>query len=252
MRYISIYSIILSFFLMIPNNSFAQRNITVPEGIWSYDDDYTGQEDWGAVKGYSVCGNGTKQSPINITYTKPSELPSLNFKYNEAEGVFKLVKNRSFIFYAVNGGELIVGEESYNLYSIEIHSPSSHRIKDGFYPAEVHLIHKNKKGDILIVAQFINIGSENSTISQIIKPIAERKLDKFKINTHSLISNNQAYYSYDGSLPYPPCTENVHWKILKAPITISREQLSFITRIIGRNSRLPQPVYMREVLESIP
>ncbi len=253
MRYIYIYCLILPFVSIVPAPVLAQRDVpAVPEGVWSYDDDYTGQEDWGAVKAYAVCESGTHQSPINITYTKPDKLPALNFKYNNAEGVLKLEPNRSFIFYAVNGGKLTIGDDTYSLHSIEIHSPSSHRVKDGFYPAEIHLIHKNEKGDMLIVAEFVNIGAENPAIAKMIKQITERNLDKFSVNTDSLVSNNQSYYAYDGSLPYPPCTENAHWKIMKHPITISREQLSFIARIIGRNSRLPQPVYMREVLESTP
>lgn len=251
MRYIYIYCLIIQFAFILPNPCFA-RNVTIPEGIWSYDDDYTGQEDWGAVKAYADCEKGTNQSPINITYTRSTQLPALNFKYSSAEGSLKLVPNKLFGFYAIKGGTIVVGDEVYSLDTIEIHSPSSHRVKDGFYPGEIHLIHKNSNGDMLIVAEFINIGAENAAVAEMIKHIYEKKPTKFTLNTDSLISDRQSYYAYDGSLPYPPCSENVHWKIIKKPITISREQLASITRIIGRNSRLPQPFYMREVLESIP
>jgi hypothetical protein len=39
------------------------------------------------------------------------------------------------------------------------------------------------------------------------------------------------YYNYVGSLTYPPCTENVHWRVMQRTMIISPEQLSRIQRL---------------------
>lgn len=39
------------------------------------------------------------------------------------------------------------------------------------------------------------------------------------------------YYNYIGSLTYPPCTENVHWRVMQRTMIISPEQLSRIQRL---------------------
>lgn len=221
-----------------------------PAPDWTYDDDRTGQEDWGAIPGYETCESGMQQSPIIISYTKSSYLPALNFKYNNATGLLSITR-KSFIMNVANGGELIDGNNKYTLQSIELHSPGGHRIHDTFYPLEIHLIHKNSKGDLLIVAIFANIGADNQAISDMIRSAySHDKSRQFTAHLTSLLNNGQSYYSYAGSLPYPPCTENVQWRIIKAPVTISHEQLSTITKFIARNTRLPQPVYIREVLEN--
>ena len=216
---------------------------------WTYDDDTTGQEDWGAIAGYETCGSGMEQSPINISYTKLSNLPELDFQYGKVDGALHITK-QSFIMKIAKSGTLFDGKNKYTLQSVEIHSPSGHRVRDEFHPMEIHLIHKNSKGELLIVAVFADIGAANEPINDILKqPISKNRTKQFTTDLSSLINNTESYYSYIGSLPYPPCTENVQWRIIKTPISISKGQLSSIVSYIGRNTRLSQPVYMREVLE---
>ncbi len=249
MRLLYINCFVFSVIFLIITNSCIADSDSAPN--WSYDDDYTGQEAWGSIEKYKICELGTNQSPINISFTKPSNLLPLNFKYNKADGSLNIT-NKSFIMEITKGGELIDGNDSYILQRIEIHSPSSHRIKDNSYPLEIHLLHKNADGDLIIVAVFANIGATNSSIEDMLKHVPSRNTEIFTVDIASLFISSNSYYSYKGSLPYPPCTENVQWKIIKTPITISREQLSKITKLIGRNIRLPQPLYMRDVLETKP
>ncbi len=220
-----------------------------PEPEWTYDDDRTGQEDWGSIPGYETCREGMQQSPITISYTKSENLPELAFKYDLATGILNITK-KSFIMEVVKGSELLEGKNKYTLQSVEFHSPSEHKIKDTFYPAEIHLVHKDSKGNVLIIAVFANVGDDNSSVNDILKQnYINMKAGQFTIDLSKLISNAKSYYSYLGSLPYPPCTENVRWIILKEPITISHEQLSYLVKFIGRNNRVQQPVYIRDVLE---
>ncbi len=246
MRFSVVLKLMLPIAILVSSNCIASENI-MPE--WSYDDDYTGQDDWGAINDYRVCRDGMSQSPVNISYTKTSKLPLLNFKYSKADGIMKVTK-QSFVMEVNSGGTIIDGEEPYTLKSVEIHSPSGHRIRENVYPAEIHLIHKNPQNELLIIAIFANIGNANPAVDIMLKEANSRSTNKFSADTSSLVSTTSAYYAYNGSLPYPPCTENVKWRILKKTISISQEQLAKIGRYIGRNTRLPQPVYIREILET--
>jgi carbonic anhydrase len=244
MRFLPVYVLSLLSIIFIPTFCLADAD---KAPAWTYDDDMTGQEDWGAIEGYEACGSGMEQSPINISYTKLSNLPKLDFQYSKVAGSLNTNK-QSYIVEVDKGGTLLDGKEKYTLQSIEIHSPSGHRIRDVFHPMEIHLIHKNQKDELLIVAIFADIGAANESIDNIIK-LNHASARSDKVDLSSLVNNTESYYSYAGSLPYPPCTEKVQWRIIKAPISISKKQLSSIVSSVGRNTRLPQPVYMREVLE---
>ncbi len=246
MRIFSLMVFTFSLFLFCHH----QANAAPVEPKWSYDEDYTGQEDWGSITGYEMCATGYNQSPVIIGQTKTTALPKLSSKYAGVRGNL-IISKYSFIFKVKNGGIIKDGNTEYSLQSVEIHSPSGHRIKDAFYPAEIHLIHKSAKGDELIIAVFANTGKENPALKTLLKQAKSKNSGDFTIsNLNSLISSPESYYSYTGSLPYPPCTEGVKWKILKQPITISDNQLGELVDYIGRNTRLPQPLYMRGVLET--
>ncbi|KAK2105871.1 Carbonic anhydrase 6 [Saguinus oedipus] len=72
-----------------------------------------------------------------------------------------------------------------------------------------------------------------------------------------LPENLQHYYSYQGSLTTPPCTENVHWFVLADSVKLSRTQvwklenslLDHSNKTIQNDYRRTQPLN-RRVVES--
>lgn len=208
---------------------------------WTYDDDYTGQEDWGSIPGYETCAAGTSQSPVVISYTT-TQAPALALEYSAAKGTF-VRSNTTFAINISGGGAATDGTQLYKLSRIELHTPSEHMIKDDFYPVEIHLIHKNARGQRLIVAVFAGLGAPNPTLAAMLA--GERRLDP-----SGLLPATRGYYGYDGSLTAPPCSEGVKWRVLKTPIAISHAQLAALGKLVGRNARLPQPLYLRTVTET--
>ncbi|ARV05257.1 hypothetical protein BTO04_00470 [Polaribacter sp. SA4-10] len=45
------------------------------------------------------------------------------------------------------------------------------------------------------------------------------------LDVTTLFPENKNFYSYNGSLTMPPCTENVNWIIFKDPIIVSLEEV---------------------------
>ena len=66
----------------------------------------------------------------------------------------------------------------------------------------------------------------------------------------ALLPAEPGHYLYTGSLPMPPCTEDVLWVVMKQPVAISADQLDVFARLYPRNGRPIQPTNGRPLLES--
>ena len=51
------------------------------------------------------------------------------------------------------------------------------------------------------------------------------------VNVGKLLPEHHGYYTFDGSLTTPPCTENVRWVVLKTPVEMSEAQLKTLKRV---------------------
>jgi len=216
---------------------------------WNYGAGANNDEGWGELSPeFASCEIGTSQSPIAITFTKIADLPPLKFDYTDTQANIAM-RDHTLTVNLENPGTLTIGKDNYHLTQIRFHSPSEHPIRDEDYPLEIHLIHRNEKGQILIVAIMAQFGEENPALSAILAHMKDPTASS-TLNPKSLLPQTPGYFSYTGSLTWPPCTEGVEWRILKTPITMSLEQFQPLVKYLQRNARLPQPVYMRTVLES--
>jgi carbonic anhydrase len=56
--------------------------------------------------------------------------------------------------------------------------------------------------------------------------MAGQKAIAFKFNPNILLPSDLSYFTYDGSLTQPPCTEGVTWVVLEQPLTMTMAQLN--------------------------
>jgi len=61
---------------------------------------------------------------------------------------------------------------------------------------------------------------------------------------------NRKYYSYEGSLSVPPCTEGVRRVVLHHFLEADEAEIGHISSIVGHNARPLQPLNDRVVMRS--
>lgn len=245
---LSIYLAVFFFAAISATSALAERT------PWGYGPN-DGPENWGSLtEKFSLCKDGKIQSPINIDTERVKELKlkELDFDYKSSSAVrmintghtVKIVHNEpSLLKYADGSGES-------DLFQFHFHSPSEHTVDGRRYEMEMHLIHRNRTGDISIVGVFIEEGEYNPEFDLmwdfLPKEIGDEDIFR-SYNPVNLLPENKDYYKYTGSITTPPCIENVAWFILKEPIELSAEQIETFRVVHDHNVRPLQSLNSRTV-----
>ncbi|WHZ27903.1 MAG: Carbonic anhydrase, alpha class [Nitrospira sp.] len=201
---------------------------------------------------YMTCEAGSKQSPINIHAPHHSNTQeTLAFDYKPTpvhvanNGHTIQVDYKSYSVLHVN-------DRTYRLRQFHFHDPSEHEIEGIHYPMELHLVHQDSRGHIVVVSVFLELGAANPWIADIWNWMPETTTDMSTplfINVAEILPSNTHHYTYKGSLTTPPCTEGVQWILLEQPVQISADQQKRFADIIGENARPVQPAHERNVEE---
>jgi carbonic anhydrase len=222
---------------------------------WTYSGE-TGPEHWGTEDpAFATCGVGKHQSPINIEKTAVKDLPGLKFDYKDVP--LKVTDTgHSFQVNAANGsGGFTVGDDRYDLLQVHFHEPSEERVQGKQFSMVAHIVHKNARGELAVVAVLIRPGKTNEFLKPIFdnipaKGTTEAAVSGKAINVGKLLPEHHGYYTFTGSLTTPPCTENVRWFVLKTPVEASEAQLKAFRARYTHNNRPTQPLNERVVEET--
>jgi len=221
---------------------------------WGYTGD-GGPEHWGDLsREFSACKEGQSQSPINIVDAQDIPLPEISFSYQAVP--FHLVNNGHTIMadYAP-GSQITIDGKTYKLLQFHFHTPSENAVDDQLYPMEAHLVHADENGQLAVVGVMFRRGNANPFISSLVQfmPVlanSDVRVTTTSINAMDILPTTRDYYSWDGSLTTPPCTEGVKWMLLKEPVEVSQEQVDKLNAIMhGPNNRPLQPLYERTVFQ---
>jgi len=223
--------------------------------LWSYDENKkNGPEHWGSLsKDYHLCKDGKQQSPIDIDSTMLKKLSPLHFQYESMPE--ELVNNGHTI--QINyapGSSLNITGDQYELLQLHFHTPSEHTTIGEDHAMEVHFVHKNAKGKLVVVGVFIKQGSAHPLFEKILalapKSPASVKLTDATLKASRLMAQSSAenYVTYSGSLTTPPCTEGVRWYVLREMLEFSAAQVEQFSHLVhGANSRPEQPLNARAI-----
>jgi len=197
---------------------------------WGYAGE-AGPEHWGSLSPeFQTCGEGQKQSPINLTEMVNGKLPELKFDYGKTS--LQIINNGHTIQadYAPGSG-IKVGRDRYQLLQFHFHSRSENQIEGESFPLEAHLVHKNDKGQLAVVSVMFKEGQANPLLEKLWRytPVMANStmaVSGSPIAVTAILPQNKEYYAFEGSLTTPPCTEGVRWMVLKQTVTASKEQIA--------------------------
>jgi carbonic anhydrase len=222
------------------------------EGMhWTYSG-HGGPAEWGALSPeFTTCKLGKNQSPIDIRGAKPADLPAIKFAYKPSP--LKLIDNGHTIQvdYAP-GSSIDVGGERYELVQFHFHKPSEEKIDGKSHAMVAHLVHKSADGKLAVVAVLLDSGGASALIDSIWKNLPKEKeketaVQNVTIDATDLLPASRGYYTFQGSLTTPPCSENVTWLVLKTPVKIADREIAAFGKIYPMNARPTQPVNSRAI-----
>ena len=68
------------------------------------------------------------------------------------------------------------------------------------------------------------------------------------VDARKLLPVSRSYFTYQGSLTTPPCSEGVRWFVLKTPADISNGPIAEFGQLYPGNARPVQAVNGRQIL----
>jgi len=217
---------------------------------WSYAG-HEGPEHWGELsEEYKLCSTGQTQSPVDIEGTADKDLAALVPNYNVA-GSSILDNGHTVQVNFAQGDKLTVGDHIYALKQFHFHTPSENHISGKAFPMEVHLVHADEQGHLAVIGVMFTEGKANPTLTAMLAEMPQGKNHeealKEGLSAKGLLPADLDYYTFNGSLTTPPCTEGVTWLSLAHPIEASKEQINEMHVRLGNNNRPVQELHARVI-----
>lgn len=214
---------------------------------WSYAG-LTGPERWASLAPeYAPCGEGVRQSPVDITGYERVVAPALSFSYEGSVSGAALVRGSVVVEFGP-GSSLMLEGRRYELQSAHAHAPAEHRVDGQTFAAELHVVHEDASGEALVVGVLYRLGPP-SPVLQAMLDVAAGETADFPLDAAAFTPGSFAFYSYTGSKTTPPCHEPVEWVVMRDTETVSPEQVDALQSFSGGpNNRPLQPLRGRRVV----
>jgi carbonic anhydrase len=230
--------------------AMAAAQTTAP---WSYQGK-TGPQLWGRLDpAYQACAKGHEQSPIDIRGARLNKaLQPIQFHY--ISGAVTMENTGQTIEVHVHPGSYIVaGGVRYELVQFHFHHPAETPVKGKLADMEIHLVHKSADGKFAVLA--IRLSEDQQAPNAVLAtlwPHLPRVAGKTEavtemINPGGLLPADRGYWTYQGSLTTPPCTEGVRWFVFEQEMNLSRDQLKAFGYLYKLNTRSAQDPHGRRI-----
>jgi len=222
---------------------------------WAYEGK-SGVYNWGKLsEEFIMCDKGTKQSPVDFVNTeKDARLQPIEFHYQADDTSLENDGHTLRAKYSGLNNYIKHGDDKYFLSEFHFHTPSEHYVDGAPYDMEVHLVHQNPIGKLIVVGVLMEVrGRANKIIEKIWQDLplsVGNRGPTFNFNPELFLPQKREFWNYDGSLTTPPCSEGVRWYVLQTPIEMSIRQLDQFQAAYRKNARPPQSLKGRRLLQS--
>lgn len=207
---------------------------------------------------WTDCG-GAAQSPLDIINddaVKDENLDPISINFSQsATNIYN--NGHTIQFNYDSGSTSTLNGITYNLLQFHFHTGSEHTINGSRYPMEMHLVHQNPDtGDLAVIGFFFETGKENAVLEHFINDLPQHEgnqfVSDFNYSVEDMIISSDddqigKYFTYQGSLTTPPCSEIVTWYVVKKSIRASQHQLEEFENIMHENFRPVQDLNGRIV-----
>ena len=180
-----------------------------------------------------LCASGVQQSPIDLSGGVYEERVAVELR-DYASAAAEVSKQEHTILVTGNTGEFTKTFEQgmasdFTLVQFHFHSPSEHTINGKLYDLEMHMVHTYMDGSLGAVIG-IMFDRDDFTAESMYDDNDHWFLDQLggvfrsdsgSVQTKVSIDNflrdidTDNFWSYDGSLTTPPCTEGIKWTVLE-------------------------------------
>ncbi len=220
---------------------------------WSYQGD-GGPAAWARLRPeFNLCGNGQRQSPVDIRGGLAVDLEPVKFAY--ADSRFGVIDNGHTVQANIAAGSHIeVAGQRFELLQMHFHRPAEERIDGRQFEMSAHLVHRDAQGKLAVVALLIERGPPHPVVQTVWNnlPLEQHQEvpARVPLSLQALLPSDARYFTYMGSLTTPPCSEDVRWIVMRQPVTMSPEQIELFARIYPMNARPVQQLAGRRILQS--
>ncbi|MBM3532237.1 MAG: carbonate dehydratase [Alphaproteobacteria bacterium] len=221
---------------------------------WTYEGE-RGPPAWGKLSPeFQACSNGREQTPIDLKDAIRAEPGLLSYAYKRMP-VRALNNGHTIQINCPAGSQAQIAGQTFELLQYHFHHPSEHVLAGQRFQLELHLVHRNKAGELAVIGVFIRAGQANQTLQSIWSVMPTRpgpeKWTSVSVNPDRLLPANSTYFRYYGSLTTPPCSEGVLWTVYREPIEASEAQIRQFAQIFPNNARPVQPLNRRFLLGTL-
>ena len=233
---------------------------------WSFQDFYL----WRNT--YAACSS-TEQSPINIDTDILKEcnlMCQIDTNYKHSKCRLQYTKNNMISIKYDYGSRAKFNGVYYNLTDILIFTPSMHTIDNERFEVEVMMIHKTEqsgnadaKDNGIITCKLLNRynrehGPEQDFFNEFFFKIPKEPpkddslyetVDVSKRWNAELLNpkTRNSFFMYDGSLPFPPCTEKFKVIVYEEIGNIGDTNFRLLKENVGKNNRPVQDIGTRKI-----
>ena len=234
------------------------RKAANPEGghaapHWAYEG-AGGPAAWARISPeFATCGNGQRQSPIDIREGIAVDLEPIQFDYRPS--AFRVIDNGHTVQVNLAPGNAIqVLGRRYELLQFHFHRPSEERIAGRQFDMVAHLVHRDDQGRLAVVAVLLQRGGAQPVVQAVWNNLPLEKGEEqpapAPLDPAGLLPEDRRYYTYMGSLTTPPCSEGVLWMVLQQPVPLAAEQIDIFARLYPMNARPLQAAGDRLIKQS--